>query len=142
VPRLRELAALEHADGVPLKPTWRACHAVLFVGCMTAVVGAVVAGLLSRFDGGASQRLPDEAMIRTAIDAADVVPIYKAWLAVKESGVDRGAVPEEIFVQHVARSVGGVAMLIWMVAGVGAMAAIAGGLACLRPQRGTGGPAG
>ncbi len=97
--------------------------------------------MLSRFDGGASQRLPNESIIRTAIDSADVVTVYKAWLAVKQSGVDRGAIADEVLVQQTARSVGGVAMLLWIVAAVGVMVAIAAGVACLRPQHRIGAPA-
>jgi len=120
---------------------WRARHAWLFVGCVVAVAGAIAAGLLSRFDGGASQRLPDQAVIRAAIDSADVGTVYKAWLAVKRSGVDRGAIADEVFVQRAARSVGGVAMLLWGVAAVGALIAAAGGIASLQRQADGGGPA-
>ena len=120
---------------------WRARHAWLFVGCVAAVAGAIAASLLSRFDGGASQRLPDQAVIRAAIDSADVGTVYKAWLAVKRSGVDRGAIADEVFVQRAARSVGGVAMLLWGVAAVGALIAAAGGIASLQRQADGGGPA-
>lgn len=129
VPRLRELAAFEQVDALAPKRVWRAGHAWLFVGGVMAVVGAAAAGLLSRFDGGASQRLPDEAVIRTAIDSADVVTVYKAWLAVKRSGVDRGAIADEVSVQRLVRSIGGVAMLLWVAAAVGAVIAVAGGIA-------------
>lgn len=139
VPRLRELSALEQVESVTNEWVWQARHAWLFVGSALAAVAAVTAGILSQFDGGASQRLPQEAVIRTAIDSADVVTVYKAWLAVKQSGVDRGAIADEIFVQQAARSVGGVAMLLWGVAVVGAVIAIIAGIACLRRTPGIGG---
>jgi hypothetical protein len=62
--------------------------------------------------------------------------IYKAWLAVKRSGVDRGAVPEELVVRQAADSVGRVALLLWAVAAISSLAALAGGIASIaRPSR-------
>jgi hypothetical protein len=131
VPRLRELASLEVTEAPVGGRTWRASHAWLLVGCVVAATSAAAAGLLSRFDGGASQRLPDERIIREAVDAADAATLHKAWLDVKRSSVNRGAVAEEVFVQYAADSVGRVALLLWCVAAGGAVAAIAGGLACV-----------
>jgi hypothetical protein len=96
-----------------------------------AVIAALAASLLSRFDGGASQRLPDEHVIRAAVESADAVMIHKAWQAVKRSGVDRGAVAEEMLVRQAADSVGRVAMLLWSVSALGVMAAIAGSIVTL-----------
>ncbi len=126
VPRLRELAAFEVQAAHPAVARWHAGHAWMLVGGFMAATAALAAGLLSRADGGASQRLPHEQVIRAAVDAADPVVIHKAWLAVKRSGVDRGAVAEEILVRQAADSVGRVALLFWAVAAIGGMAAIAG----------------
>lgn len=141
VPRLRDLSALEQVKDEGAERVWHPGHAWLFVGCAVAAVAGISAGLLSQFDGGASQRLPDEAVIRTAIDSADVVTVYKAWLAVKQSGVDRGAIADEVLVQQVARSVGGIAMLLWCVAAVGVMITIVTGMSCFWPQPRIGKPA-
>jgi hypothetical protein len=131
VPRLRDLAAFEVKDIRPAVSGWQAGHAWILIGGVIAGIAAVAAGLLSRFDGGASQRLPDEPVIRAAVESADPVMIHKAWLAVKRSGVDRGAVAEELLVRQAADSVGRVAMLLWTVSAMGVMAAIAGGVAML-----------
>lgn len=131
VPRLRDLAAFEVKDIRPGGSGWQAGHAWTLIGGVIAVIAAVAAGLLSRFDGGASRRLPDETVIRAAVESADPVMIHKAWLAVKKSGVDRGAVAEEMLVRQAADSVGRVAMLLWAVAAMGAMAAVAGSIATL-----------
>jgi hypothetical protein len=108
----------------------------MLIGAFIAATAALGAGLLSRNDGGASQRLPDEQLIRAAVESADPVMIHKAWLAAKRSGVDRGAVAEEILVQQAADSVGRVAILLWAVSAIGGMAAIAGGiLSLVKPSR-------
>lgn len=136
VPRLRELAAFEVKDTVSGGTPWKAGHAWLLVGGVVAVGAAVAAGLLSRFDGGASLRLPDERLIRDAVESADPVMVHKAWLAVKRSGVDRGAVPEELLVRQAADSVGRVALFLWAVAAISSLAAIVGGIASLaKPPR-------
>ncbi len=136
VPRLRELAPFEvHASG-PTRSGWQAGHAWMLIGGVIAALAALAAGLLSRFDGGAARRLPDEQVIRAAVESADPVMIHKAWLAAKRSGVDRGAVAEEILVQKAADSVGRVAILLWAVSAIGGMAAITGGVVSLvKPSR-------
>lgn len=136
VPRLRELAAFEVQHVRPATPRWHAGHAWMLICGVIAAMAALAALLLSRFDGGASRRLPDERLIRTAVESADAVMIHKAWLAVKRSGVDRGAVAEEILVQQAADSVGRIATLLWAIAGVGGLAAMAGGIVSLvKPAR-------
>lgn len=131
VPRLRELAAFEVQSARPARSGWHAGHAWMLIGGVIAALAALSAGVLSRFDGGASRRLPDEQLIRAAVESADPVMIHKAWLAVKQSGVDRGAVAEEILVQQAADSVGRVAILLWVVSAIGGVAAIAGGVVSL-----------
>jgi hypothetical protein len=131
VPRLRDLAAFEVQDVRPARSGWHAGHAWILIGGVIAVIAALAAGLLSRFDGWASQRLPDEHVIRAAVASADPAMIHKAWLAVKRSGVDRGAVAEEMLVRQAADSVGRVAMLLWAVSAMGVVAAIAGSIVTL-----------
>ncbi len=137
VPRLRDLAPLEVTEVRAAGRAWRPGHAWLLVGCVVAASAALVATVLSQFDGGASQKLPDERLIRAAVESADAATLHKAWLAVKRSGVDRGAVAEELDVKKAADSVGRVALLFWSVAACGVVAAIAGGIASL--VRSTGG---
>jgi len=131
VPRLRDLAAFEVHDRRSADSGWHAGHAWILIGGVVAALAAVAAGLLSRFDGGASRRLPDERVIRAAVESADPVTVHKAWCAARRSGVDRGAVAEELLVQQAASSAGRVVMLLWSVSAIGGIGVIAGGIISL-----------
>ena len=130
VPRLRELAAYAVTQPPQTGRGWRACHAWLLVGLCVAVVAALAAGLVSRFDGGAAARLPDERLIRSVIESADAKTIHAAWRSIKRSGVDRGTMPDELQVQRAAGSLGRIAGFLWSLAAAGVGAAAGGGLAC------------
>ncbi len=134
VPRLRELATFEVAEAARTETAWSAGHAWLLVGLVIAAVASLAAGILSQFDGGASQRLPDERLIRAAVESADAATVHKAWIAVKRSGVDRGAIAEESLVQRAANTASRVALLMWTVAAGGALAAIGGAIASVRSR--------
>lgn len=131
IPRLRELAAFEVSEQGPAARSWRASDAWMLVGVIVAIVATVAAGFFSSADGGASQRLPDERVIRAAVESADAATLHQAWLAVKRSGVNRGAVQEEVLVKQRVESYGRLALLLWCVAAVGLLAALAGGIAHL-----------
>lgn len=139
IPRLRELAAFEVSERSPEKRVWRASDAWLFMGAVVAAVAGLFAGLLSRLDGGASQRLPDERVIRAAVESADAATLHQAWLALKRSGVNRGAVQDEMLVNQRVDSYNRLSLLLWCVAAIGVLAAGAGGIATLAwpPPRGS-----
>lgn len=108
-----------------------------------AVLAAVAATTVSRFDGGVAARLPDETVIRAVVEAADAATMYAAWQSMSQSGVDRGAMPAELEVQRAVGSLSRIAALLWGVAAAGAVAASGGGLACLaRRSTVTGGVSG
>jgi hypothetical protein len=129
VPRLRDLPGFEVVESVAEQRTWQMPHAFLLVGAVVAVGAAFAAWLLASFDGGVSRHLPDDRGIREAFESADAVQIYKAWSALKRSGVDRGAMPAELFLRRVSDSVGRVVLFLWVVAAAGCLAALGGGIA-------------
>jgi hypothetical protein len=132
VPRLRDLAPFAIEDERPSGPRWRPAHAWLFVGGLVAVAAAIAAALVGSFDGGASVRLPDEQVIRRVIEASDAATIHAAWRSLRQSSVDRGAMPAELLVQRAAGSAGRIAMLLWAVAALAGLAALAGAGAAIR----------
>ncbi|MFM8413291.1 MAG: hypothetical protein ACKOCX_01050 [Planctomycetota bacterium] len=135
VPRLRDLEPFATVDSGPAPKPWRACHAWLLAGTAVALVSAAAAMVVGTRALARPALLPDPAMIRTAVDAADPITIYKAWRALRVSGVDRGPLPEEARLQRevsVAARVGG---MLWLVSALGAAVAAAAGLACLAGPR-------
>jgi len=126
VPRLRDLAPFAVAAERPSGPRWRPAHAWLFVGGLVAVAAAIAALLIGSFDGGASVRLPDEQVIRRVIEASDAATIHAAWRSLRQSSVDRGAMPAEVLVQRAAGSASRIALLLWAVAALAGLAAVAG----------------
>jgi hypothetical protein len=131
VPRLRELAAFAVAEPPQTQRGWQAGHGFLLVGSCVAALALVAAATVSRFDGGAAARLPDERLIRAVIEAADATTIHAAWQSMSQSGVDRGAMPDELQVQRAVGALSRIAAFLWGLAAVAALAAMGGGLACL-----------
>jgi len=136
VPRLRELATFAVPAGPASGPGWRPGEAWLLMGSLLALVAGLAAAIVGSFDGGASQWLPGDEVIREVIESADVATIYAAWQAMRTAGVDRGAIPAEARVQRSAGSTARVAGLLWALAAAGGVAAAGGGIACLRPRPG------
>lgn len=128
VPRLRDLAGYAVGEPAEAAAPWSRSRAWLLVMAAVAAAAAVAAFVVPRFM--APPRLvPDESAIRAAIDAVDAATIYKAWQAMRGSGIDRGALPEELRLQQAAGSTSRVVMLLWGIAAVTALAAaVAGGL--------------
>ena len=130
VPRLRDLEAFVVAEPASQARRWRAPHGWLLAGGVVAALAAGAALLVPRFLAG-PPRLPDEAMIRAAIESVDAATIYQAWQAMRGSGVDRGTLPEELRLQQAAGAAGRIAAVLWTVAAAGTVAAVAGGLGSL-----------
>ena len=131
VPRLRDLEAFVVAEPARQAQSWRRAHGWLFGGSVVAALAAVAALLTPRLLGGGPARLPDEAMIRAAIESVDTTTIYQAWQSLRSSGVDRGALPEELRLQQAAGAAGRVAAVFWTIAAAAGVAAAAGGSSCL-----------
>jgi hypothetical protein len=142
VPRLRDLeASLVPGEAGPSR-RWRPAQGWLLVGSVVASLATLAAILLPRLLGSGPQQLPDEAMIRAAIESVDAATVYQAWQAVRVSGVDRGTLPEESQVQRAAGAADRIAAVFWTIAAAGGLAAVVGAAGCLIGPRPRGaGPA-
>lgn len=142
VPRLRDLADFavgdDEAAGVGgAAGRWRWCQAGLFLGLVVATTAALAAVAVPRLGLGGFARLPDEAMIRAAVDRTDLKTLLEAWSDLKDTGVDRGAMPEEVRVKQVAGLTDWISSLLWGLSGIGLLAAAGSGAACLATTAGT-----
>jgi hypothetical protein len=138
VPRLRDLEASAVAgEAGPMRP-WRPAHGLLLVGSVVASLAALTALLVPRWLERGPQQLPDEAMIRAAIESVDAATVYQAWQAVRASGVDRGTLPEESRLQQAAVAAGRIAAVCWTIAAAGGLAAVVGAAGCLIGSRPSG----
>ncbi len=124
VPRLRDFAGLEVAtdDPRPLR-RWDAARGVLLAGAALAALAAVAATTIVSLASRAVGAAPDPEAIRVAVAAADTVEVHRAWQRLTEWGVDRLPTDDERRQRAVAASAAGVAMALWIVAGVGALIA-------------------
>lgn len=141
VPRLRDLEPFAAIDSVPAPRHWQARHAWLVAGTAVALLSAGAALLMGRQALTRRALLPDATMIRAAVDAADAMTIYKAWQAMRLSGVDRGPLPQEVRLQREVTMAAGVGGMLWIVSALGAAVAIAAGIACLSGPRAVAGGA-
>jgi len=139
VPRLRDLAACVPAEpdaaraGRSRSGPWGRCQAGLFLGLVIAIVAAAAALLVPRLEIGGPALIPDEAMIRAVVESSDLPTILQVWAGLRDSGVDRGAMPEELRLQRAAGMAGWISGLCWAVSGLGGLVAVGSGIACLRP---------
>jgi len=144
VPRLRDLeAVVDAAGGLPAQ-RWHAAQGWLVVGLCVATMAAAAAWLVPHRLAGLRPALPDDALIRAAVESVDAATAYRAWQAMRASGVDRGTLPEELRLQQATTAAGRIAAVLWTVAAIGAIAAAAGGLGWLvvRRRSAAGTPAG
>lgn len=139
MPRLRDLTAVAQAQpaaGGAGRGSWGRCQAGLFLGLVITVVAAAAALLVPRLEIGGPALIPDEAMIRAVVESSDLQTILQVWAGLRDSGVDRGAMPEELRLQRVAGMAGWISGLCWAVGGLGGLLALASGLACLTSAAG------
>jgi hypothetical protein len=137
VPRLSDLAALEaRRERAAERPAWDFARGLLLAGCATALVAAVAALNVDRIGAWFFPQPPDATTIHAAVMSSSTVDIYSAWRSFAVSGVRRLATDDEVRLQQFATSAGGVAALLWGVAGIGAVVAAAGGL-LLATRRGS-----
>ncbi|MCE9631626.1 MAG: hypothetical protein K8S94_13040 [Planctomycetia bacterium] len=129
VPRLRDLEQYEVTavtSGEPLVG-WDASRGLLFAGVAIALVATVAAANVARIGGGMFPQPPADNTIRAAVRAAPIVDVHAAWQAIAVSGVQRPPTEEEIRIGQFSRTAGGISMVLWGVAGLGAALAAAGG---------------
>jgi hypothetical protein len=117
---------------------WRPAQGWLLVGSVVASLAALAAVLVPRWLERGPQQLPDEAMIRAAIESVDAATVYQAWQAIRGSGVDRGTLPEESRLQQAAVAAGRIAAVCWTIAAAGGLAAVVGAVGCLIGSRPSG----
>jgi hypothetical protein len=134
VPRLRDLAPFAVVAERSSGWRWSAAHGWLLVGVVVAAAAAIAAGLIGSFDGGAARRLPSERVIREVIESSDAATIHAAWRSLRQSSVDRGAMPAELLVQRAAGSASRIAKLLWAVATLAGLVALGGAVAAARQQ--------
>ncbi len=96
----------------------------------------VAAWLMRPVTGGT-----DAAVIRTAVDRAAMIDVYRAWRSLGDSGVARAATPDEERVRRITRSRAILAVAVGLLGGIGGLTAV--GAAAVIVARGQlGGPAG
>jgi DNA-directed RNA polymerase subunit RPC12/RpoP len=130
VPRLRDLEASALAEVAGPLRQWRPAQGWLFAGVVVAVLATLAAVLVSGLPRS-RERLPDETMIRGAIESADAATVYLAWRAMRGSGIDRGVLPEESRLQQAAVAAGRIAAVCWTIAAAGGLAAVLAAASCL-----------
>lgn len=77
VPKLRDLGALERQEPRETSPrtTWRPAHAIALLGAIVAVA-SWLGGLWIAWDSAVAV---DDALLRSAVLAADDMAIYRVW---------------------------------------------------------------
>lgn len=130
VPRLRDLEAFAVAAAPTASRRWRACQGWLLLGATIAATAAAAASFIGMRGLAAASSLPDAAAIRAAIDSVDAVTIHQAWRAMRFSGVDRGALPEELRLQQLAGVAGSISRLLWAIAALGGLVAVIAAIRC------------
>lgn len=124
VPKLRDLGALERQQPGETAPrtTWRPAHAIVLLGAIVAV-GSWVGGLwLTRHSAVAA----DEALLRSAVLAADDMAIYRVWSeGLSRSSVRRPPADEEQVLLRRARFADSMRSVLNIVAAGAGLAAAA-----------------
>jgi hypothetical protein len=132
VPRLGELGRLKPVAAASTAPprTWTPAHACLVGGLAVAVIAWPAAVYV----GKAPEPAVDFATVRAAVLASPIREIYKEWQFLSRAGVARPPMVEEQRVLLIARSAGGLANALKIVAGIGAAVGLCGavGLAANR----------
>ncbi len=136
VPRLRDLEAFAVAVAPVASRSWRACQGWLLLAAAVAATSAAAAWFIGAGGLADASRIPDADSIRAAVDSADAATIHKAWLAMRFSGIDRGAFPEELRLQQLAGVASRVSRLLWAIAALAGMAAAGAAIRCLAGGRG------
>lgn len=116
---------------------WGTAEAVLAAGSLIAAASLLVAAWLVQ---PATTGI-DAAVIRDAIGQASAADIYRAWRSFSDSGVARGATPDEDRVRRITKNRATLAVAVGLLGGVGGLAAI-GAAAAIVAKRRLGGPHG
>ena len=149
IPKLRELRDLPAWDddfvvpasgGLPARQRdgrirqgrgWGTAEAVLAAGSLVATASLLVAAWLAR----PASTVIDAAVIRDAIGQAPAADIYRAWQSFADSGVARGATPDEDRVQRITKNRTVLAVAVGLLGGIGGLAAIGAASAIVARRR-------
>lgn len=122
VPKLRDLGRLRRQDRVKTGSgkTWRPAHAVALLGAIVAAA-SWIGGLWLARDSAVAV---DEALLRSAVLAADDLTIYKVWTeGLSRAGVRRPPADEEQAILRRARFADGMRSVLNLVAAGAGLAA-------------------
>lgn len=126
VPRLRDLGPYAEPAAGPSATRPSRGRGLLLTGLALALGSAAAAVAVERYAAAVVERLPDEPTIRAGVGQADTKTIYEVWKMMRQAGVNRGPLPDEIHAQRTAASTERIAWLLWTAAAGGAGLAAAG----------------
>ena len=129
VPKFREL------DRLPIKAQaavgqsgrWGLAQAVALAGVACAVLAWGTAALV----GATPKAALDATMIRANIEAGDDAALYRSLQELAQSSVNRGPLRGEVDLQRRVRFAQGVARAMYLIGGLGALAAAVAGVSTL-----------
>ena len=139
VPKLRHLGNLrEMVQGVqPAQTRWGVAHGLTLCGVVLALLAWTAAFLI----GSPAGSVVDATSIRSAVAAVSDAEIYQAWQTLARSEVSRSPTADERNLLRLTRFMGGITSALRLAGGMGAVAAIVGGIllltrrAAVGPQR-------
>ena len=136
VPKLRLLGNLRAmAPAVqPVETRWGVAHGLTLCGVVLALLAWTAALLI----GSPTRAVVDATSIRSAVDAVSDAEIYQAWQMLARSEVSRPPTADEHNLLRLTRFVGGITSALRLAGGMGAVAAIVGGLLLLTRRAGVG----
>jgi len=108
--------------------SWTAAHACLLAGLFAMLLGGGAAVVVQ----ATRSAVVDADMIRMAVQGGSIVDIHQAWQAFARQGVERPIMPDEAQLLRQAGIATAVGRLLWGVAALGLVLAIAGGIAVAR----------
>jgi hypothetical protein len=108
--------------------SWTAAHACLLAGLFAMLLGGAAAVIVQ----ATRSAVVDADMIRMAVQGGSIVDIHQAWQAFAHQGVERPIMPDEAQLLRQAGIATAVGRLLWGVAALGLVLAIAGGIAVAR----------
>jgi hypothetical protein len=126
VPRLRDLEPYAVAVKATAERSPRRGSGWFILGAAVAILSAGTAVAVNRYAASVAAELPDEATIRAGVGRADSKTIYEVSKMMRQAGVDRGPLPEEIHAQQTAASTDRITRFLWILAAGGGLMAAAG----------------
>jgi len=129
VPKFRDLDQLRIKPQAAVGPSrrWGLAQAVTLAGVACAILAWGTAAMV----GSTPKAAFDETMIRANVEAGDDAALYRALEEYAQSTVDRGPLRGEVDLQRRARFAHGMARALYVIGGLGALAAAVAGFTAL-----------